>query len=586
MAAKPARWQVVLLTLLLPALVACQTTGPAGGGAGSVGVSGPRRTKSLTLGIVGNVQAFGLGATGNTPSGGWGTASEIHSNSLITSESGSRKPIGLLAATVPSFEDGTIEILPDGRSRVIYRLRSSVTWQDGAPFTAHDLVFTQRVAADRGLPQDTQARQVATLMETTEATDDLTFTILFRQPFYQAAMLGVRPFWPLPRHLLADAYDRYLVSDNPDEMVSLAYWTTDYLHLGPFRLTEFDPGVGLTFAAYDGYYRGRPKLDVVQFRFMANPNTLFSNVLAGGVDMFLDASLNTELETQLAARWSGGNEGVIHLIGAEGGRFLMPQYRPDFQLERAVLDPRIRATFYHALDREAFAESQGRPGLAAYGIRAPGDLFYDATKDALRRYAYDPERAKALLQSLGWAPGPDGVLRNGADGRPFRTSLRGILAGQEQQVSILSDYWRRVGFQVEEDVVPAALSRDNEYLAKFGGWEFTGNRADAMLNRLAAEPSSPATRWTGNNRAGFVDPRVQQLVNGYLQSLTAADQLQAILNLSDYIATELPILPIIYDTTSVGTGKGVKAFDDLGGGGGAGVPYGLYTRNAHLWDRV
>jgi hypothetical protein len=64
-----------------------------------------------------------------------------------------------------------------------------------------------------------------------------------------------------------------------------------------------------------------------------------------------------------------------------------------------------------------------------------------------------------------------------------------------------------------------------------------------------------------------------------------ADRLQAILNLSDYIATELPILPIIYDTTSVGTGKGVKAFDDLAGGGGAGVPYGLYTRNAHLWDR-
>jgi ABC-type transport system substrate-binding protein len=319
---------------------------------------------------------------------------------------------------------------------------------------------------------------------------------------------------------------------------------------------------------------------------MANPNTLFSNVIAGGLDMFLDATLSTELETQLVARWRGSNEGTVHLVGAEGGRFLMPQYRPEFQLERAVLDPRVRAAFYHAIDRETYAESQGRPGLAAYGIRAPGDLFYDATKDALRRYAYDPERARTLLQSLGWAAGMDGVLRNSADGRTFRTALRGIAAGQDQQVAILADSWRRIGLQVEEDVVPAALARDNEYLAKFGGWELTGNRADAMLNRLAAEPSSPATRWTGNNRAGFVDPRAPQLVNVYLQSLTEAEQFEAVLALSDYIAAELPILPIIYDSTSVGVGRGIKAFDDLAGGGGAGVPYGLYTRNAHLWDRT
>jgi ABC-type transport system substrate-binding protein len=91
-----------------------------------------------------------MGAT--TTSGGWQSLNEIHSNGLVTSDTHSRRPIPRLAAKLPSLEDGSISVLPNGRMRVTYTLRTDVTWQDGAPFTAQDLVFTHTFNADSTLP--------------------------------------------------------------------------------------------------------------------------------------------------------------------------------------------------------------------------------------------------------------------------------------------------------------------------------------------------------------------------------------------------------------------------------------------------
>jgi hypothetical protein len=107
-----------------------------------------------------------------------------------------------------------------------------------------------------------------------------------------------------------------------------------------------------------------------------------------------------------------------------------------------------------------------------------------------------------------------------------------------------------------------------------------------MLNRLSAPPSSAATRWAGNNRGGFADPQAEQLVTAFVRGLTQDEQLQAITRISDYIVTNLPVLMLMYDTGAVGVRSGIIALDDVAGGGGGGMTYGLYSRNAHLWDRA
>jgi ABC-type transport system substrate-binding protein len=229
---------------------------------------------------------------------------------------------------------------------------------------------------------------------------------------------------------------------------------------------------------------------------------LFSNILAGSVDLFMDLSLNAELGFQLTDRWHASGDGTVRLLSGYV-RFLMPQWRPAFQKELGNLDGRVRAALYQAIDRETLTEALqfGHRELAAHAILPPGDRNFDGARDALRRYAYDPERARALLREAGWTPGADGVVRSAPDGRRFRTSLW-TTPGSDQEIAAIADYWRRVGIDVEEFVVPAAFTRNNEYRASYPGWETTANYAEAILGRLHS-PAGPETRWAGGEPCGL-----------------------------------------------------------------------------------
>lgn len=520
---------------------------------------------------------------GTTTVGGWVSTSELHSNALITSDISSRKPVGRLAQAVPSLDDGTITLLPDGRMSVVYKLRSDVLWQDGVPFTAEDMLFTFRFNTDPGLPNPhpTEAR----LMDSAEAPDAHTFVIFFRQPHYQGYALGIRAFWPQPRHLLADAYERYRATGNVEEVSNLPYWTSEYVHTGPFRLTSFDPAGDIVFSAFDRYFLGRPKVDVVRVRLFSDERTLFSNLLSGTVDLLMESTIHPELGFQLKDRWERAGDGMAPVKNI-GQRFLAVQWKSGYQVEPANWDPRVRAALYHALDREALSEGlqSGHRELAASELLTPGSLYYQGTKGAFDRYAYDPDRARALLAEAGWTPGPDGFVRHASDGRRFRNSITATAGRIEQEIPAFADYWRRIGVDTEERVVPPAFVRDRPYRAQYPGWEASSAAGgDGILRRFEGPAATAENRWVGN-RDGYEDPRAQQLLRAYWSSIREPDQLRTMRAINEFVAAELPILVLFTTADHIAVRKGVRAFEDHMGGEGGGGTYGTYSRNSHLWD--
>ena len=135
---------------------------------------------------------------------------------------------------------------------------------------------TVRFNADKGLPNP-ETTTVA-LIQSAEAPDPFTFVVYFKEPYYQGNQLGIRNFWPQPKHLLGDAYDKYVASGNPEEVINLPYWTSQYLHTGPYRLTSFDPAGDIVFEAFDRYFLGKPKIDVVRVRVFLDEKVLFASL--------------------------------------------------------------------------------------------------------------------------------------------------------------------------------------------------------------------------------------------------------------------------------------------------------------------
>jgi ABC-type transport system substrate-binding protein len=151
-------------------------------------------------------------------------------------------------------------------------------------------------------------------------------------------------------------------------------------------------------------------------------------------------------------------------------------------------------------------------------------------------------------------------------------------------VATYADAWRRLGIEVEELQQPATRSRDLEYRASFPSWEATSaGQGDSILARLQGPAASAQNRWSGN-RGGYEDPTAQQLIAKYYTSIAEPEQFQAMREVAEFIASELPFLIFYFSTHHTGARTGVRALDDVAGGQQSSRPYGTYSRNAHLWD--
>src|SRR5436853_5103342 len=152
---RPGGWSGLVVNVLAVAVIgACAAPGSAPRSAGDTQPGqavAPARTKALTIGVTGSVPALSI-AGGASPVGGWVAMTEMHTDGLITADINAHRPVGRLAERVPSLDDGSISLLPDGRMKVVFNLRNGITWQDGVPFTADDLVFSHQLGGPGCLP--------------------------------------------------------------------------------------------------------------------------------------------------------------------------------------------------------------------------------------------------------------------------------------------------------------------------------------------------------------------------------------------------------------------------------------------------
>jgi peptide/nickel transport system substrate-binding protein len=513
----------------------------------------------------------------STTSGGWQSLNELYAQGLITSDRTSRQPVPRLAARVPSLDDGSIEVLADGRMKVIYPLRRDVTWHDGAPFTAQDLVFAYELNSDPDLPRLNV--DAISQIDSVEAPDDSTFVIYFKGPYYLADSIGLRAFWPQPRHLLETSY-RTL---DPQAFTNLPYWSTDYVHLGPFRLVEFHPGEALTFEAYDGYFLGRPKTDRVIVQVFNDMNVLYASTLSGTVDMLMDNSLEADTAFQLKEQWDRTGAGTVY-VGTGTTRFISPQFSPTLQAQPAVLDPRVRQALLYALDRRALSEAvqRGHGELAADALLPPSDRLYEAVKDGFARYTYDPGRAQALLAEAGWMPDSGGTLVS--SGQRFTTELW-TTQGSANEIAVIADYWKRIGVLAEQYEVPGALVRNREFRQSYPGFETSARGSgDSILSRFEGHQAAVAPNFSGSNRGHYQNSRLDPLVDRYRQSVDVRERASVIKAISDLVAEDLPVMLLYYNPTTPAARAGIRALDDFQGGAEASRLFGTFSRNAHEWE--
>jgi peptide/nickel transport system substrate-binding protein len=540
----------------------------------------------LVLGLSTILDGFSI-ASSTVTAGGRLSYIEIHSQALFTADKTTGRPIPRLVSELPTQQNGGLQLTPDGKMIATYKLRPDVKWADGAPFTSRDLMFTYKTVKDPNIPIiDTGPTK---LMESVSAPDDQTFVVTYSEPYYMADAIGLRAFWPLPAHLLQDQYTN-LVETQKDvnAFLALPYWSSEYVHIGPFRLAVFTPQVEAAFDAIPDYFLGKPKVDRIVVKQYSDSGTVLAGLLAGAIDLTVDGVLQPEQALELKRRWDSDNSGKLY-FGVGTTQFVSIQFDssvPGYQM--ALQDKRVRQALYHAVDRDAYADTaaSGIPNTAANAMLPSDDPLYPYVKDAWKqRYPFDTSRSGAVFESAGWRPGSDGLLTTASGERLHLETRATTDSGDRAQ--IIADMWKRAGVDTEIVVVPAVRVRDREYRQLFPGGEITARGShDAILTRLeCSEQPTAQNRYSGNNRGHWCTPEYERLVTSYRTSLAEEGRGQAMKSIQDLVLEELPIQLLNTQVTPLAVRRGVTAYeDDFPGGSEAGRIYGTYSRNANEWD--
>src|SRR5207248_2088664 len=138
--------------------------------------------------------------------GTWHSASNRLVNAFLatTDERGVVHPY--LLEKLPSQDDGTWVVRPDGTMQTILTLRPGVTWHDGHPLTSEDIAFAYRLYRDRELPDEWTDPE--RLITSVVPRDDRTVVVEWSEPYFEAGFPAEKDLLPMPQHLLEELYTR------------------------------------------------------------------------------------------------------------------------------------------------------------------------------------------------------------------------------------------------------------------------------------------------------------------------------------------------------------------------------------------
>ena len=346
---------------------------------------------------------------------------------------------GELATEMPSLANGGIT---DEGLTITYKLRDGVTWHDGQPVTSADVKATWDMVMN---PDNAVITRFGyDRITAVETPDPLTVVLRFSEPFAS---------WPIlfdaivPKHVI-DAN-----SPGLDESPAMR----EPIGFGPYRIVSWQPDQAVEYAAFDNYWRGRPKIDRFFIRFYPSVDALMQAVAAKEVDIAWSVPVSYVPQVQAL---EGQGVLLVTVPAANDERYVM---NADASQNPLFADKGLRQALQHAVDKQQINDAL-LFGLAEIGLGewhgSPGQ------HPSLPPYAYDPDRCRQMLEGVGWAVGADGVREK--DGQRLSFTHKTTVGNQlRENVQLL--------VQQQFKDVGAEMVIQNERTADlFGTWEQGG----------------------------------------------------------------------------------------------------------------
>jgi peptide/nickel transport system substrate-binding protein len=417
------------------------------------------------------------------------------------------------------------DVSSDGTT-LTFHLNSGVSYHDGTPLTAQDVVYSWTRAADISTKPVNPHVDYWGPMQSVSAVDDHTVQVRLKQ--YSDNFLF---------HMATGA--AAIMSQRSE-----ATNATSPVGTGAFKFGSWNKGADLTLTRNDAYWGPKAKLNTVVFRFITDANAMNNALIAGDVD----AIGQVGGPEQLATFKSDSRFSVLE--GSPVGKVIVSINNA----QAALRDARVRRAIQVAINRQDWISgiSAGHAvPIGSHAVPNAGEPYY---VDETGVSPHDPAMAKQLLSAAGYAGGLDLRLAQITD---FPYAVRGtdILLSELKDAGITlrvdqMTFQRWLGQVItgpqdyDLTIINHAEERD---IGNYGNpkyyWHYDNPQVKSWLAQADAEPDA------GKRQALYAQVQRQlaaDAVNGYVMSGKTLAVIRA--NLKNYPAASLSSALYLRDT--------------------------------------
>ena len=501
-----------------------------------------------------------------------------------------------LIKEVPTIENG---LLAEDLTSVTYNLLEGVTWSDGEPFTAADVVFTWQWVTN--IDNGATSAAVYGTITGCEAVDDLTVRVTFGEPNANWFEPHTGTIWGYvyPEHLLTGegSHDAFLQKP---------------IGTGPYVVDSFAPGDQVIYRMNERYREeSKPYFETVNLKGGGDAPSAARAVLQTGD---YDCAWNLQVEPEILRRLEEGGQGRLFVAPGNSVERIMINFSdPNTEVngQRSekntphpfLTDLAVRQAINLAADRETIARQfyiiEGEPPTA--NILTNTDLLGQfSTESENTSFEFNVERARQVLEEAGWTL--DGDVR-AKDGVELRLTLSTTINSVRQKTqAVLKDALEDVGFRVQLQQVDSGVffSGTNEQdinhfyadtlmytnnpttpfpTAYMTGW-YAGPEGDNIAQR--------ENQWGGQNSVRYNNPEFDALFERAQTETDLEAAAQLFIQMNDILINDVVVVPLVNRAAdkyamanSLIHGEGESAEDNV-----AVSPYEVNYWNIANWNRA
>jgi peptide/nickel transport system substrate-binding protein len=455
----------------------------------------------------------------------------------------------VLAAEIPSRENGGLAA--DGLS-VTWKLKRDVTWHDGKPFTADDLVFNWEYASD----PDTASVTIGSYKDVkVQKVDDYTVIVRFAKPtpFWADAFVGTRGML-IPKHLFAD----YKGAKSREAPANLKPVGT-----GPYRFVDFKPGDLVKGELNRNYHvANQPFFDTIEMKGGGDAVSAARAVIQTGE---YDYAWNMQVEDEILQRLEKGGKGRVEITqGANIEHIQLNNTDPWTEVdgERSSIktkhpllsDPAVRKALGMLVDRKSVEDHiYGRTGIATANFLNNPERFRSKTM----KWEFNIDKASQLLEDAGWRKGPDGIRVK--DGKKLKFVYQtSINTPRQKNQAIVKQACQKAGIDVELKSVVASVFFSSDVAnpdtyphfycdIQMYQTTMTQPEPELFMNQFTSwEVATKENKWQGRNVTRWRNADYDETYRAVEGELDPVKRAALFIRLNDLVCGDHAVIPVVY----------------------------------------